>query len=722
MKGFSMKKICAWLCAVVIAFSGLAIVPEKEVRAQTYDQLSYITLDGNLSYSIVSNSIQGWANPWYGDGGITFQFIYAGEPTNLNSATKVTINGVAASVGGGVVTEIASGCVKLNPTKFTDNAYTTVEVTTTTGSAVVVFKKGTPTSAGDVTSSGADESQQETTKDGQQSTTQAGQQPTTTVVSEQTTTKPAATSLPKQVAGVVADSKVGDYAVSNAIFVAWADASNPGNLDIYDASIISYTVYVYGSDGQLVTKIEKGVSGSVIGGFSAGTYQVCVAAVNSMGEGQPSAKASVTVTGITMNYKYKSVCAGPKAPIGLSIITANPVVQPSVGNETNAIEVAWASSSNAEASSYDTSVAGYNIYLFDKETGNPYRRVYVDGIGESYTAIKSVSAGTYLVYISTVDAEGNESSLSAPGISLPTEVTVKGEVYDNGQGFDYPNQPSLPVGLEIITAGIKYGFTVAWSADANLTGKQLNLYVNGVCIKVGINKSGESSYYENRLAAGTYTVEVKAQYTSNFVESFSLRKDNVTIAADPGLTTGTVEMLADPLYKSYEETTTPESTERPTETVSQNPTQGPSETASQNPTQTPSETVSQTPTEPIVTQAPTTNNSSQNPTTARPTLDPSTTTAKVVVPKVTVKKATKKKSAKMAKVTLKKVNNVTGYQVSVCLNKNFKKGVKSRKFKKISFTFTGLKSKKVYYIRARAYRIIKGKTYYGQWSKPKKIK
>ena len=154
MKGTQIKKICAWICTIVLMVSGISFMPKADVSAQTYDQLTYTALDGNLGYSIVNNSIVGWGNPWYGDGGITFQFIYAGEPTNIISATKIKVNGADAAVGGGVVTEIASGCVKVNPTQFANNAYTTVEVTTTTGSAFVVFKKGTPASAGEVTSSG----------------------------------------------------------------------------------------------------------------------------------------------------------------------------------------------------------------------------------------------------------------------------------------------------------------------------------------------------------------------------------------------------------------------------------------------------------------------------------------------------------------------------------------------------------------------------------------
>ena len=168
--------------------------------------------------------------------------------------------------------------------------------------------------------------------------------------------------------------------------------------------------------------------------------------------------------------------------------------------------------------------------------------------------MESVSAGEYLAYLSAVDAEGRESALAATSFGQSSKVTVKGQVIDNAQSFDKPNQPTLPDGLSILTEGIKYGFTIAWSGEADLTGQRLNLFVDGVCIKVGIN-GNVASYYENRLAAGTYEVEVRSQYTSNNVESFGLKK-TVSIEADPGLTGKTPAELADPAYSEYKEPTT----------------------------------------------------------------------------------------------------------------------------------------------------------------------
>ena len=363
-----------------------------------------------------------------------------------------------------------------------------------------------------------------------------------------------ATSLPKKVLGLAAVSKSGSDTIENAIMFAWAGADDTANVDGYDPTVTATVIYIY-KDGKLVTKIGNATKGGVVGGLSAGSYTAQAANVNSMGEGPLSETVSFTVTGATLNYTYPVNCIGPKTPAGLSYITGNPEVPAdNPAQADNKLGVAWAPSSEASIPSADSSVVGYNLYLFDAKTGTPYRRVYVDGITNSNVILESVSAGEYLAYLSAVDAEGRESALAATSFGQSSKVTVKGQVIDNAQSFDKPNQPNLPLGLSILTEGISYGFTIAWSDVADLTGQRLNLFVDGVCIKVGIN-GNVASYYENRLATGTYEVEVRSQYTSNNVESFGLKK-TVSIKADPGLTGKTPAELADPAYSEYKEPTT----------------------------------------------------------------------------------------------------------------------------------------------------------------------
>lgn len=99
------------------------------------------------------------------------------------------------------------------------------------------------------------------------------------------------------------------------------------------------------------------------------------------------------------------------------------------------------------------------------------------------------------------------------------------------------------------------------------------------------------------------------------------------------------------------------------------------------------------------------------------------------VKKAVIKKITKTSGKKQLKVKWKKLNNVSGYQIKCGLNKKMTKG------KKIVLTKTnckskiikGLKSKRKYYVKIRAYKTYKssnGKVLkaYGKWSKIKKSK
>lgn len=518
-----------------------------------------------------------------------------------------------------------------------------------------------------------------------------------------------ATSLPKKVIGLVANSKSGSDTIENAIMFAWAGADDPANEAGYDPTVTATVIYIY-KDGKQVTKIGNATKGGVVGGLSAGSYTAQAANVNSMGEGPLSETVSFTVTGATLNYTYPVNCIGPKTPAGLSYITGNPEVPAdNPAQKDNKLGVAWAPSSEASIPSADSSVVGYNLYLFDAKTGTPYRRVYVDGITKSNVILESVSAGEYLAYLSAVDAEGRESALAATSFGQSSKVTVKGQVIDNAQSFDKPNQPTLPDGISILTEGIKYGFTIAWSGEADLTGQRLNLFVDGVCIKVGIN-GDVASYYENRLAAGTYEVEVRSQYTSNNVESFGLKK-TVSIEADPGLTGKTPAELVDPAYSEYKEPTTTTTAAAETTTVATAETTTPVAVA---PTLKP--------TEKPTTVAPTTNTNAQTTTKKQPSQ--TTIKSSVNVGKAVVKKAIKKKSAKKISLTLKRVKGATKYKVQIAKDKRFKKTIVTKTTKKLTYSVSNSKFKKAkkLYARAKAIVVKGGETYQGKWSKPKQVK
>ena len=533
----------------------------------------------------------------------------------------------------------------------------------------------------------------------------------------------AATALPKKVIGLVANSKSGSDTIENAIMFAWAGADDTANVAGYDPTVTATVIYIY-KDGKLVTKIGNATKGGVVGGLSAGSYTAQAANVNSMGEGDLSEKVSFTVTGATLNYTYPVNCIGPKTPAGLSYITGNPEVPAdNPAQADNKLGVAWAPSSEASIPSADSSVVGYNLYLFDAKTGTPYRRVYVDGITSSNVILESVSAGEYLAYLSAVDAEGRESALAATSFGQSSKVTVKGQIIDNAQSFDKPNQPNLPLGLSILTEGIDYGFTIAWSDEADLTGQRLNLFVDGVCIKVGIN-GNVASYYENRLATGTYEVEVRSQYTSNNVESFGLKK-TVSIKADPGLSGKTPAELADPAYSEYKEPTTTAVAETTTTAAAETTTTAAAETTTVATAETTTPVaVAPTlkPTEKPTTVAPTTNTNAQTTTKKQPSQ--TTIKSSVNVGKAVVKKAIKKKNAKKISLTLKRVKGATKYKVQIAKDKKFKKTIVTKTTKKLTYSVSNSKFKKAkkLYARAKAIVVKGGETYQGKWSKPKQVK
>jgi len=66
----------------------------------------------------------------------------------------------------------------------------------------------------------------------------------------------------------------------------------------------------------------------------------------------------------------------------------------------------------------------------------------------------------------------------------------------------------------------------------------------------------------------------------------------------------------------------------------------------------------------------------------------------------------------------KKTSQTTGYQIQYSTNKSFKsaktKTISSNK--KSAYTLTGLKTKKIYYVRIRTYKTVGGKKYYSEWS------
>lgn len=87
--------------------------------------------------------------------------------------------------------------------------------------------------------------------------------------------------------------------------------------------------------------------------------------------------------------------------------------------------------------------------------------------------------------------------------------------------------------------------------------------------------------------------------------------------------------------------------------------------------------------------------------------------------KATIKSV--KAGKKYVTVTIKKkVTNADGYQYQAGTNSKATKGVKKVTTTKTKVKIKGLKAKKTYYVKVRAYKVINGKKVYGAWSKVKK--
>lgn len=141
-------------------------------------------------------------------------------------------------------------------------------------------------------------------------------------------------------------------------------------------------------------------------------------------------------------------------------------------------------------------------------------------------------------------------------------------------------------------------------------------------------------------------------------------------------------------------------------------------------------TTNPVPTNPAPTLTPRTTPGADVTVTNAPTTKPTVVTTKksitvvdkkiVASGKVKITKA-KNVSKKKIKLTWKKQSKALVYQVKYSIYKSFRKP-KTKATMKCSYTLSGLKKKKTYYIKVRGYTLKKGKRLYGKWSTVKKVK
>lgn len=93
-----------------------------------------------------------------------------------------------------------------------------------------------------------------------------------------------------------------------------------------------------------------------------------------------------------------------------------------------------------------------------------------------------------------------------------------------------------------------------------------------------------------------------------------------------------------------------------------------------------------------------------------------------VIKAAKVKKVRLIAKKKKLNVSWKKVSGATGYEILYAANNKFTKNKKTVKVKKNKAILKNLKAKKRYFIKVRAYKKVKGDTYYGKWSRVVKKK
>ncbi len=237
----------------------------------------------------------------------------------------------------------------------------------------------------------------------------------------------------------------------NQVTVAWGAVSGATSYNIY----WSTTSGVTPATG---TKISDVVSPYIQTGLTAGTaYYYVVTAVNSIGEGPPSAQVSATPT---------SVPTVPVAPIGVGAVGG-----------ANQVTVSWAAVSGATS---------YNIYWSTTTGVTTATGTKIAGVTSPYVQTGLTASTTYYYIVTAVNAAGE----SAPSVQVSATTSAPP-----------PTVPPAPTG--VTATGGTNSVTLAWPTVTGAT--SYNLYwstTTGVTTANGTKITGVTSpYLHSRLTA-----------------------------------------------------------------------------------------------------------------------------------------------------------------------------------------------------------------------------
>lgn len=158
MKG-TMRRAVSIVLALAMVITSLSYTPKTVEAAEDYSGLSFtevVGMNGSYAWNLKENNIAGFSGTpgFYGQN--YMKIVYSAD--NKTEDTKITVDGVPKTLSDEEVFEQALGMTTFLVSALSDNNYHELVITTTTGKAVIILKKGTPSGSGELdTTSGTSE-------------------------------------------------------------------------------------------------------------------------------------------------------------------------------------------------------------------------------------------------------------------------------------------------------------------------------------------------------------------------------------------------------------------------------------------------------------------------------------------------------------------------------------------------------------------------------------
>ena len=740
--------------------AGESQTTKKDIKDASELSFEEIECEGSSSAEVLGFAV--WdatlagVLPWYGDNGHTFMLKFADMNGEGNKAT-VTVDG--GEPAHGIVTEKSVGLTKIDPTKLTGNAYTTITVTLPSGEyATFVIRKGDPTQ----------DPIYVTTKDSS-TTTKAGEQRPTDE-NGQPVNDPAYLNYEQVSCDGFDNIDPINYALQDATIAGvlpwYGDAGSTFMLKFADpeAEGTLAEVTVNGEEAAhgvvteksigLVkinpTRLENNAYSTITVTLPSGKYATFV-----IKRGDPNLGPDETTTKEVITDENGEVITEAPTEFNLSNLNYEEIecegdekiehifyamtdstiagVMPWYGDKGGTFMIKFADPNN-EGSKAVVTLNGEEAnkrVVTEKATGlvkiNPKS---LPKNSYSVITITLASGNSVTVVLKKGDPESVVATTPAEETMDPSAIAaMQGASFEGYVGTDWANargtivqKTNGDIHADIQSNGVA-GNDKIWALQAKLLGASLQvgeIYEYSAILSASKNKTvyikisypavegvseEEEVVYER--------VDLKARVPYHYSVKFGAGKDKVDVVYafarpmdEDEVTDFTLDIAANKLAIAAPET------EPSTTTRRVQPTTTPRVTTARPTTAEPTTTEAPT----MTTKAPTT----VAPTTVKPTIK---------VGKTKVKKATAKKNDTKAKVSLKKITGAKGYQVAIYKTKKDakknKKALVKKVVKKVSATIKSAKFKKAeaLFVRARAYAFdADDNKVYGKWSGIKKAK